>query len=63
MSEILKLPLKCLLKAWSAEISVSENSMLGQSRFDRESRRFWGIVIFICLILLLLAGTGVISWG
>lgn len=62
MSEILKLLIKCLLNAWTAEKSVSENSILGESRFDRESRRFWGIFILICLILALLAGTGVIPW-
>ncbi len=62
MSEILKLLFKFLLSAWSAEKSVSENSILGESRFDRESRRFWGIFILICLILLLLADAGVFSW-
>ncbi len=62
MSEILKLLFKFLLSAWSAEKSVSENSILGESRFSRESHRFWGIVILVCLILALLTTTGVIDW-
>ncbi|MFC5453745.1 hypothetical protein [Prosthecobacter fluviatilis] len=50
MPVIFKLLLKYLLSAWN-----TEKSMLGESRFDRESRRYTVIGI---LILLLLAVAG-----
>jgi hypothetical protein len=47
---------------WSADKSIKENSIIGESRFDREARGSWVTCGLICLILLLIAAAGGIAW-
>jgi len=47
---------------WSADKSMTENSLLGESRFDREARRSWVTYGLICLMLLLITAAGGVAW-
>jgi len=50
MSAIFKIIVKLLLAAWIADKSVKENSIVGESRFDRETRRILGICTLIFIV-------------
>lgn len=62
MSEVFKIVAKLLLNAWTGDNSMRENSIVGESRFDREARRILGIRV-LTIILAVLAFAAWEEWG
>ncbi len=55
--------IKFFLHLWMADKFIKENSILGESRFDRESRKFWGTCGLILLLITAACGLAALWRG